>query len=448
MVSASMGRSWMVVAGASLLLTACGGGGSASPALVSVPRPLPASTADSGGLTLVAASPTSASTVGAAVLPVAVVAPVVAPAPVVTPAPVAAATPLPAPTPVAPAAPLVVPAPVVTPAPVAVATTYSITASVTGLGAGKTLVLQNGADSLSFTSNTSSSFATKLATGAGYAITVNTNPVGQSCGVTNGSATVAGANVTNVMVSCSTPKAAPALFSDGFESQGLGTVSNNVQWSSSVAVQVSNEYAKDGAYSLKFTFPATDETRDSWSEQRFSLGKPYKEIWISYDLRVPENYYHREPASGSSNNKGFLMLWSGDYGNPSGPLIGTEFWPESDGSSTASVRLYGVGFDKHFWGACPGIVKISDRGKWIKITTHTKYASSANNDGIARLWKTYSDGKTELACNITNGAWYAPSAQGFDSGYLMGWSNSGYATETRFFIDNFVVSETPLMSSP
>ena len=84
----------------------------------------------------------------------------------------------------------------VTPAPVAVATTYSITASVTGLGAGKTLVLQNGADSLSFTSNTSSSFATKLATGAGYAITVKTNPVGQSCGVTNGSATVAGANVT------------------------------------------------------------------------------------------------------------------------------------------------------------------------------------------------------------------------------------------------------------
>jgi hypothetical protein len=249
------------------------------------------------------------------------------------------------------------------------------------------------------------------------------------------------------MLSCNMVSAA-TLFEDGFESNGLQTVSNNVRWGASTSAQVSTAYAKNGTHSLMFTFKATDETRDSWSEQRFSLGKPFKEIWISYDIRIPENYYHRDSSVGTSNNKGFIMLWSGDYEDPSGPLIGTEFWPESDGSSNSSIRLFGVGFDKHFWGACNEIVKISDRGKWIKITTQTKYATSANNDGIMRLWKTYSDGTTELACNISNGAWYAQSAPGFDSGYLMGWSNSGYAEETRFYIDNFVVSENSLINTP
>lgn len=244
------------------------------------------------------------------------------------------------------------------------------------------------------------------------------------------------------------PALGAALFEDGFESNELKAVKNNIQWGSSTNTQVSTEQVKAGTYSLKFTYVATDETKDSWSEQRFSLGKPYKDIWISYDIHIPENYYHRNVSNGSSNNKGFLMLWSGDYSNPTGPEMGTEFWPEKDGSSTASIRLAGAGFDKHYWNACPRIVKISDRGQWIQITAHFKYATAANNDGVVQLWKTYSDGRYELVCNITNGAWYAPAAQGFDNGYLMGWSNSGFAEETRFYIDNFLVSEEPLMQMP
>ena len=146
--------------------------------------------------------------------------------------------------------------------------------------------------------------------------------------------------------------AAP-LFMDGFESKGLNTTNNNISWGESAYAAVSTDHAKGGIYSLKFTYAATDELTDSWSEQRFRLGKAYKEIWISYDIRIPENYYHRKVANGSSNNKGFLMLWAGDYSNPSGFKLGTEFWPEADGVSTASIRLSGLGFDKHFWSACP-----------------------------------------------------------------------------------------------
>ena len=79
--------------------------------------------------------------------------------------------------------------------------TYSVGGSVTGLSG--TLVLQDdGGDDLAVSANGPFTFATKLADGASYAVTVKTNPSGQSCSVANGSGTIAAADVTNVAVSC------------------------------------------------------------------------------------------------------------------------------------------------------------------------------------------------------------------------------------------------------
>lgn len=253
---------------------------------------------------------------------------------------------------------------------------------------------------------------------------------------------------------------ADSLFSDNFESDVLKTSGDGFKWSSPVYTSIigptssvaTNSFAKssgtdDNSNSLEFVYKATDEATDSWSEQRFSLGGYYKDIWVSYDFFVPTNYYHRT-TSGSNNNKGFLMMWSDDYSKPTGPKIGPEFWPNADGSSKASIRLSGVGFDKHFWAACPSVIKLSDRGQWIKIVAHYKYASEANNDGIAQIWKIYKDGARELACNITDGAWYYPTAPGFNNGYILGWSNSGFNEETKFRVDNFEVSTDSLLTNP
>ena len=71
-------------------------------------------------------------------------------------------------------------------------------------GLSGTVVLQdNGGDDLSVSANGSFTFATALVSGAAYAVTVKTNPSGQSCTVSSGSGTVGSANVTNVAVSCS-----------------------------------------------------------------------------------------------------------------------------------------------------------------------------------------------------------------------------------------------------
>jgi 6-phosphogluconolactonase (cycloisomerase 2 family) len=78
---------------------------------------------------------------------------------------------------------------------------YTIGGSVTGL-TGTGLVLQdNGGDNLSVTQNGSFTFATKVNSGGAYAVTVMTQPTGQTCTVSNGTGT-ASANVTNVAVAC------------------------------------------------------------------------------------------------------------------------------------------------------------------------------------------------------------------------------------------------------
>jgi exo-beta-1,3-glucanase (GH17 family) len=74
--------------------------------------------------------------------------------------------------------------------------------TLSGLGAGATLVLEdNGGDKLSLTANGSFTFKTALTLGAAYSVTVATQPAGATCNVTNGSGT-ASAAVTNVAVTC------------------------------------------------------------------------------------------------------------------------------------------------------------------------------------------------------------------------------------------------------
>lgn len=238
---------------------------------------------------------------------------------------------------------------------------------------------------------------------------------------------------------------AQIIFQDDFESGDLSKRQNNFSWASSRATTVSSDRAKSGSRSLKFTFEAVPSGQDSFSEQRFELGGNYPELWVRYDLFVPSNYFHRNDPP-SANNKGFLYLWSGDYGRPDGPGMGPNFWPNSDGTSFASHYVWGPGLDKHYNHQMPKAIEAADRGKWIRIVAHYKYASSANNDGVAEIWKTR-DGVTEKILNIQNGAWYIPGQPGFNRGYLLGWANSGFAEETTFYIDNITFSTRSLLES-
>jgi len=239
------------------------------------------------------------------------------------------------------------------------------------------------------------------------------------------------------------------FFQDDFESGDLSHKQNGTAWTSSKLTAVKPDNPKTGSYSLEFRYPANADGVDGFSEQGFALGNKYPDLWVSYDFFVPTNYEHRSQAhlGESDNNKSFIHLWEGSYSDPTGPLLGIENWPLSDGSSRGTVRIFKPGyFDSHNL-ACPHTIKLSDRGQWILITIHFKYATAAKNDGIAQVWKTYSDGTRELACDVHNASWYVPGAAGFDTGYLLGWANSGFTNYTKFYIDNIKFSDTPLLTS-
>jgi hypothetical protein len=84
-----------------------------------------------------------------------------------------------------------------------VVATHTIGGTTSGLG-GAGLVLQNnGTDNLSISANGSFTFATLVAEGAPYNITVLQQPSGQTCVVTNNTGTMGVSDVTNISINCS-----------------------------------------------------------------------------------------------------------------------------------------------------------------------------------------------------------------------------------------------------
>ena len=114
---------------------------------------------------------------------------------------------------------------------------YTVGGTLSGLAGSQSVVLQdNGTDNLTLSSNGSFTFATSVAQGSPYNVTVLTQPTIQTCTVTNGSGTMGGANVTNVSVSCvtntttlSTSVSSLALSKTGYTEYGVsGTPSSGV----------------------------------------------------------------------------------------------------------------------------------------------------------------------------------------------------------------------------
>ncbi|HKV72962.1 MAG TPA: hypothetical protein VJN95_00465, partial [Gemmatimonadales bacterium] len=83
-------------------------------------------------------------------------------------------------------------------------TTYSVGGTLSGLTAGKSVVLRNnGGDDKTLDADGPFTFATRLASGGNYNVTVLTQPAGMVCPVTGGVGSIAASDVTTVAVDCS-----------------------------------------------------------------------------------------------------------------------------------------------------------------------------------------------------------------------------------------------------
>ncbi|HNB98151.1 MAG TPA: hypothetical protein PLS71_07920 [Leptospiraceae bacterium] len=85
-----------------------------------------------------------------------------------------------------------------------VSTRYTIGGTVTQLGSGKTIVLQNNSgNDLTISTNGAYTFSASIANNASYEVTILTQPTNQTCVLSNASGSVTSANIVNVDVTCS-----------------------------------------------------------------------------------------------------------------------------------------------------------------------------------------------------------------------------------------------------
>jgi N-acetylneuraminic acid mutarotase len=109
---------------------------------------------------------------------------------------------------------------------------YTLGGVVAGLGAGRSVVLQNnGGETLTATASGAFAFASGIPNGTAYDVTVTTQPAGQICVVAVGSGTMPATNTSTVTVTCTTvwtwvSGANTANASGAYGTLGTGTTTN------------------------------------------------------------------------------------------------------------------------------------------------------------------------------------------------------------------------------
>jgi uncharacterized delta-60 repeat protein len=114
---------------------------------------------------------------------------------------------------------------------------FTIGGAVSGL-AGSGLVLSNLGTRLDVPANGAFQFPLQVADGIPYDVTVETQPSNpdQRCTVANGSGTITGANVTDIVVECVTPPP-PSGLDPAFDGDGIATKSVGAAAAEAVAIQ-------------------------------------------------------------------------------------------------------------------------------------------------------------------------------------------------------------------
>jgi 6-phosphogluconolactonase (cycloisomerase 2 family) len=133
--------------------------------------------------------------------------------------------------------------------------TFTLGGSLAGLASNTTVVLQNnGGNNLSLSANGAFTFPSSLATGVAYSVSVLTQPGGQTCMVSGGTGTVASANITSVVVSC-TPQVGKFLYVPNVGSNNVSAYSVNASTGALTAI-AGSPFAADQAPSLATADPA------------------------------------------------------------------------------------------------------------------------------------------------------------------------------------------------
>lgn len=129
--------------------------------------------------------------------------------------------------------------------------TFTISGSVSGLDAGEQVtLLNNGTDPFTLLADGSFRFATPIAYGGSYQVTIGSRPVGQSCSVSNGVSTAIVTNISDVAIACSDIPAQVTTLAGSVtpgQVDGTGAAASFTQLQAAAVDAQGNVYVTDAA---------------------------------------------------------------------------------------------------------------------------------------------------------------------------------------------------------
>jgi hypothetical protein len=161
---------------------------------------------------------------------------------------------------------------------------FTVGGTVSGLS-GSVVLQDNGGDQVTVAADGSFRFPTALAAGAAYAVTVGTEPAGQTCSVSGGSGTVAAADVTGVAVTCA-PNALVSASDDfgranGTLGSGWADMTDGRLAITSSAVSGTNSSAVSGDIRTAESYPS-----DQYSEIQLTATQLTGDQWVGASVRM------------------------------------------------------------------------------------------------------------------------------------------------------------------
>jgi 6-phosphogluconolactonase len=234
--------------------------------------------------------------------------------------------------------------------------TYGIGGAVSGLASGESVILvNNGADTLTVNGNNAFTFATKVDQNGSYAVTVTTQPNGQSCAVTSGSGSGVMANVTTVAVACTNrPQYAYVV------NNGDNTVS---------------QYAIDASGTLSTLSVATVATGNSPQSITIDPSRNYAYVTNLTDNTISQ-YVIQGDGNLAPNTPATVATGRGPWAvtiSPSGAwayVANSADNTISQFSINASGALVAVAIAPVATGSEPWNITLSPNGKYVYVANH------------------------------------------------------------------------------
>ena len=249
--------------------------------------------------------------------------------------------------------------------------TFTVGGTVSGLSG--TVVLQdNGGDDLSIGANGSFTFATALAGGAAYNVTVKTNPAGQACTVGGGSGTIGSANVTSVGVTCGTGPTGTIASDDFNRPDGaLGPSWTDI---TDGGLAISSQVVTGTAGAVR---------GDIWSAQGFSSDQ-YSQVEVTSTQLTGGQWIGPGVRLQNGGQNGYVGLYNWNNGSPQLSVFKrsgggwaqiSSVYPVSPLAAGTTLKLSAVGSvisflengiviiqvtDASFTGGAPGIVSFGN----------------------------------------------------------------------------------------